>query len=423
MNMLLILVLALAVVAGAAVFWAMRAQMRAQLLSARIEMMEDQAGTQAELLKAQAAESASAVAQALIKQTEDTFKAREEHARRSIEAQLKPVAETLKNFDEKVQKLEADRQREVGGMTEQITNMLNVAAAAREETRKLTDALKRAPNVRGRWGEQSLRNVLEACGLNGRFDFTEQATIESDEGRPLRPDVLVHLAGGGVLVIDSKVNLNPYLDALDAVDEAGRAEHIQRYVKSFRGHVDALSRKPYWDQFSKPPYERAPAFVVMFVPGENFLAAALDAHPTILDDARQNRVLIAAPTSLFALLQVVAMGWRAEDQARNADQIAKLGQELYSRISVMTGHVQDLGTHLGRALGKFNALVGSLQDRVIPQARKFEALGSDHQSKSIPDLEELEVPLREIRQVGAGLIAGALDRPPATSISHLDARE
>jgi DNA recombination protein RmuC len=420
MNGYLVVAIVFAAAAVGAVAWALRERMRAAAAELRVELLREQA----ELVTAQLTQSATGVAEAILKKNEEALHNRDQLAQARLEAQLKPVAETLKKFEEKVQTLDAARQKEAGGMAEQINNLLKVTASSRDETRKLTDALKRAPNVRGRWGEQSLRNVLEACGLNDRFDFTEQATIEGDDGRALRPDVLVHLAGGGVMVIDSKVNLNPYMDALDAVDEAARADHTQRFIRGFRGHVDALSRKPYWDQFKKPPYERSPAFVVMYVPGENFLSAALDAFPSILDDARQERVLIATPTSLFALLQVVAMGWRAEDQARNADQIAALGQELYGRLSTMTSHVQDLGTHLGRAVTKFNSFVGSLQDRVLPQARKFEALGSDHQSKNIPDLEELEIVPREIREIANGLIAGTLKTHDTESpVPHLDAPE
>jgi DNA recombination protein RmuC len=420
MNGYLILALMSAATAVGAVVWALRERDRAS--RAEIELASAQ--KHADLVSTQVAQSATSVAEAILMKNDEAIAGREKLAQVQLAAQLKPVADILKKFEEKVQTLEAARQKEAGGMTEQINNLLKVTASSRDETRKLTDALKRAPNVRGRWGEQSLRNVLEACGLNDRFDFTEQATIEGDDGRALRPDVLVHLAGGGVMVIDSKVNLNPYMDALDAVDDAGRADHVQRFIRGFRGHVDALSRKPYWDQFKKPPYERSPAFVVMYVPGENFLSAALDAFPSILDDARQERVLIATPTSLFALLQVVAMGWRAEDQARNADQIAALGQELYARLATMTSHVQDLGTHLGRAVTKFNAFVGSLQDRVLPQARKFETLGSDHQSRSIPDLEELEIVPRELREIASGLIAGSLTKQDTESVvPHLDAPE
>jgi DNA recombination protein RmuC len=377
--------------------------LKAELAAAneRVIAQEDARATMSELLRAQALESAHTVADELVKRADQSFKSREDLTQARLEAQLKPVAETLAKFEQQVQAIEKARAEETGGLKQQITSLLDASVATQNEARKLSDALKRAPNVRGRWGEQSLRNVLEACSLNGRFDFVEQATVESDEGRALRPDALVRLAGGGVLALDSKVNLNPYLDALGAQSEEERAEHVSRYVKGFKAHVDALSRKAYWDQFRKPPFERSPGFVVMYVPGENFLCAALDAHPSILDDARQAKVLIASPTSLFALLQTVALGWRAEDQAQNAQTIAELGRELYARISTMTDHIEDVGHHLQKAVVKYNAFIGSLKDRVLPQARKFEKLGADHQSKEIPDIQSIDIMPRELAPPGA----------------------
>lgn len=408
MNTLDLLLVAVATLAVLGFVWALlgklKAEARASALLAEVRAADislarleerahhiDTASAKvAETFEAMSAKAVDSAAAALLARAEESFQARDRLVQARIETTLKPVTDKLTEFHEKVQLLEAARLRDSGGLTAQITQLLDASQATQTEARKLSDALKRAPNVRGRWGEQSLRNVLEACGLNGRFDFIEQHTVEGEAGNALRPDAIVRLAGGGVIVLDSKVNLNPYMDSLAASDDLTRAAAVERFVKGFKGHVDDLAKKAYWDQFKKPPFDRSPGFVVMFVPGENFLCTALDAHPSIMDDARQNRVLIASPTSLFALLQTVALGWRAEDQAHNVKEIADLGRDLYGRIATMTEHVEAVGSNLGRAVSKYNALVGSLKDRVIPQARKFEAFAADHQSKRLVDLTEIE---------------------------------
>lgn len=409
----LIVVIALALVAVAALAWAWSERRRAAAAEsatwemktraldaeARLKALESQAAMQVEVLKAQAAQSASAVAEALVKQTEETFRSREQLAQARIEAQLKPVAETLAKFQEQVTLVEKQRAEESGGLKEQIAQLLAASTATQEEARKLSAALRRGAGVQGRWGEQALRNVLEAAGLTHHFDFHEQTSTDTDEGRR-RPDVTVRLPGGGVFVIDAKVSCNAYLEALEAADEATRDGCLGRHVQSVRSHVQGLSAKAYWNQF-----DASPDFVAMFVPSDAILAAALDKSPELLAEAMDRRVLVVTPTTLFALCKAVVYGWRVEEQAANAQEIAKLGQDLYSRISVMAGHIDDLGTSLGKAVGKYNAFVGSLKDRVLPQARKFEQLAADHQAKKIPDPVELEVAPRELEARGKSLLS------------------
>jgi DNA recombination protein RmuC len=380
---------------------------RATAAEARVAMLEQQAGVQAELVKAQAAQSASAVAEALVKQTEETFRSREQLAQARLEAQLKPVAETLAKFQEQVAAVEQKRAEETGGLKAQIAQLLQASAATQEEARKLSQALRRGAGVQGRWGEQTLRNVLEAAGLAHRFDFQEQTSTDTDEGRR-RPDVTVRLPGGGVFVIDAKCSLNAFLELQDAPDELTRDACGLRHVQSVRGHIQGLSAKAYWDQF-----DASPDFVAMFVPLDSALAAALDRAPDLMTDAMERRVVIVTPTTLFALCKAVAYGWRVEEQATNARKIADLGRELYKRIAVMGAHAGSVGKALEAAVSRYNQFVGSLESQVLTQAKRFEELKVDHEGKEIAALEPLESAVRPLTKLAtseasepARLVAG-----------------
>jgi DNA recombination protein RmuC len=232
--------------------------------------------------------------------------------------------------------------------------------------------------------EQALRNVLETAGLNNRFDFEEQTSVDSEEGRR-RPDVTVRLPGGGLFVVDAKASLTAFLEAQEAIDDAVREGALIRHAQSLKSHVQGLSAKAYWDQF-----EASPDFVAMFVPGDGILAAALERAPDLMTEAMDKRVLIVTPTTLFALCKAVAYGWRVEEQALNAREIAVIGRELYKRLSVMGDHVAGVGRALGSALGAYNKFVGSLESQVLTQARRFEDLQVDHEGKQLPALEPLD---------------------------------
>jgi DNA recombination protein RmuC len=357
-----------------------------------------------ELLRAQAAESAQAVAEHLVARATETFKSQEELAKTRMEAQLKPVADTLAKFQEQALAAEKARAEETGGLKAQIAALMQASSDTQAEARKLSLAMRRGAGVQGRWGEQTLRNVLEAAGLSKRFDFEEQFSVDTDEGRR-RPDVKVRMPGGGVFVIDAKCSLNAFLEAQDAVDEAGRDAALARHAQSVRTHMTGLSSKAYWDQFQK---EGSPDFVAMFVPGDGFLAAALDRTPDLMTEAMDKRVLLVTPTTLFALCKAVAYGWRVEEQAANADKIAALGRELYKRISVMGAHAAGVGKALEGAVGRYNAFVGSLESQVLTQARRFEDLAVDHEGKTLPVLEPVESGVRPL----AKLAGPARDEAP-----------
>jgi DNA recombination protein RmuC len=389
--LLAIVVLALAVLGALA--WALRERGRAALAEARLAMVEDQAGRNAELVQAQARESAGAVAEALVRQTEESFKNRELLAQARIEAQLKPVAETLAKFQEQVAAVEKVRAEETGGLKEQISALLLASTATQDEARKLSAALRRGAGVQGRWGEQTLRNVLEAAGLTHRYDFDEQTNTDTEEGRR-RPDVTVKLPGGGLFVIDAKCSLNAFLDLQDALDDAGRDACGLRHVQSVRGHIQGLSAKAYWDQF-----DTSPDFVAMFVPLDSALAAALDRAPDLMTEAMDKRVVIVTPTTLFALCKAVVYGWRVEEQAANAQKIADLGRELYKRIAVMGSHAASVGKALEAAVSRYNQFVGSLETQVLTQARRFEELKVDHQGRDMPQIEPLDTAVRPLAKL------------------------
>jgi DNA recombination protein RmuC len=409
----LILALVFALAAVALGLWAVTAQRRAAkaeaqawLLNERLaqaeerhRLLEDQSATQIELIKAQAAQSANAIAEQLIKRADENAKSRDNLAQARLEAQLKPVAETLAKFEAQVTAVEKARAEETGGLKAQIAALMEASTATQAEARKLSAALRRGAGVQGRWGEQTLRNVLEAAGLNSRFDFQEQFSVDSDEGRR-RPDVKVTLPGGGVFVIDAKCSLNAFLEAQEATDEVLREAAMARHAASVRAHMQGLSSKAYWDQFAG---DGSPDFVAMFVPGDGFLAAALDRLPELMAEAMDRRVVLVTPTTLFALCKAVAYGWRAEDQAKNAARIVEVGRELYKRVSVMGAHAGAMGKALESAVGKYNQFVGSLESQVLTQARRFEDLSVDHEGKEIPEppmVDQAVRPLTKLKAVG-----------------------
>jgi DNA recombination protein RmuC len=389
MNGLVFLAAALAFVAVACLAWALRERLRASQALMRVRVMEEHN----ELLQSQVAASATEVARAILKDNADAQRARDLATQEKLALQLKPVSETLEKFQAQVNEVEKKRAEETGGLKEQIAQLLLASQATQDEARKLSAALRRGAGVQGRWGEQTLRNVLEAAGLSGRFDFEEQASTDTEEGRR-RPDVVVKLPGGGLFVIDAKCSLNAFLDLQDAADEAARDAAGLRHVQSVRGHIQGLSAKAYWDQF-----EGSPDFVAMFVPLDSALAAALDRAPDLMTHAMDSRVVIVTPTTLFALCKAVAYGWRVEEQATNAQKIADLGKELYKRISVMGAHAGSVGKALDAAVSRYNQFVGSLEAQVLTQARRFEELKVDHQGREIEELPPVEKSARPLAKL------------------------
>jgi DNA recombination protein RmuC len=389
MNGTLILALALALVAAAAIAWALKERLRASTAEARIEMLREQA----DLVSAQLTQSATGVAEAILRKNEEAIHNREQLAQARLEAQLKPVAESLQKFQEHVALAEKVRVEETGGLKEQIAALLLASAATQDEARKLSAALRRGAGVQGRWGEQTLRNVLDAAGMAHRYDFDEQTTTDTEEGRR-RPDVTVRLPGGGVFVIDAKCSLNAFLELQEATDDAARAACLARHVQSVRGHIAGLSAKAYWDQF-----DSSPDFVAMFIPSDSILSAALDHAPDLMTEAMDKRVVIVTPTTLFALCKAVVYGWRVEEQAANAQKIAELGRELYKRIAVMGGHAGSVGKALEAAVARYNQFVGSLETQVLTQARRFEELKVDHEGREVAQLEPLDTAVRPLAKL------------------------
>ncbi len=380
-------------VAVAAAGWAMVERGRAGRAAVEASMLREQASAGAEALVAQAALSANAVAEELVKRATETFTAQDKFVQARLEAQLKPVAETLEKVQAHVTAAEKARAEEAGGLKVQIERLMVASAQTQEEARKLSAALRRGAGVQGRWGEQMLRNVLEMAGLRVGVDFEEQASVTTQTGA-LRPDVIVRLPGHAVFVVDAKCSLNAFLDAQEETDEAAREAAYLRHAQSVRAHMTSLAAKAYWEQF-----ERAPDFVVMFVPGDPFLAAAAERLPDLLTQAMDKRVIMVTPSSLFALCKAVAYGWRVEEQTLNAREIAALGRELYKRLSTMGEHVAGMGRALGGAVNKYNDFVGSLESQVLTQARRFEDLKADHASTPIKELPGVEAAVRPLMKL------------------------
>lgn len=299
-----------------------------------------------------------------------------------------PVRESLSKFESHVRELEQKRSEAYAGLSEQFASFKEGQALLRGETERLVTAL-RAPSVRGRWGEFQLRRVVEMAGMIQHCDFVEQRAIQGEEGR-LRPDLIVHLPGGKTVVVDAKVPLSAYLDAKDARDENERRDLMQQHAKQLRKHVGELSDKSYADQLSS-----SPDFVVMYVPIESAFADAVQADPSLLDDAVEGNVIPAGPMTLLSLLKGAAYGWRQERIARNAEQISELGKDLYNRLSVMASHLGQVGEALGRATLAYNKAIGSMESRVLVQARRFKELGAAA-GEDIPELETISHAPRQL---------------------------
>lgn len=278
---------------------------------------------------------------------------------------LAPVGERLQKYEQQVQELEAKRVDGFGQLAGLIQSIREGQEQVRAEAARLGNSLRNAPKARGRWGEQQLRNVLEQCGLAEHTDFVTEHSIQTEEGR-LRPDAIVHIPGQKKLIIDAKVSLNAYQEAFEAQDDVARDAALAQHVASMRGHVQQLGAKSYQSQF-----DDAPDYVVMFVPGEHFVAAALEKDPELWDFAFRNRVLLATPTNLVAIARTVAQVWRQDGLAREAREIGKLGGELYDRLATASEHLKRVGSGLTSAVDNYNKFVGSFERNVMSAGRKL----------------------------------------------------
>lgn len=302
----------------------------------------------------------------------------------AMEHMLAPIREGLAKYDAKLGEIERERTRSFATLAERMESMSVASDVLRGETANLSRAL-RSSNVRGAWGELQLRRAVELAGMVERCDFSVQhTTTDGDDGR-LRPDMVVHLPGGKSIVVDAKTPAAAVLEAVNCEDDALRRQKCAEHVVAVRRHIETLSRKAYWEQF-----DRAPEFVVMFLPSEAFFSTALEFDPPLFEHAFEQKVLIATPTTLVALLKAVAFGWRQEAVAQNAQEISELGRELYDRIRTMGEHFADVGDHLAKSVQSYNRAVGSLEKRVLPQARRFQTLGAAG-SKDVALLDAIEV--------------------------------
>lgn len=312
----------------------------------------------------------------------------------AIDALVKPVAETLEAYQKRLAELEQRNAQTYGALSAELRNVVAGQESVRGEAARLTQALRAAPKTRGRWGEQQLRRVMELAGMSEHVDFVLEHSVSTESGR-LRPDAIIRLPGGRSIVVDAKTSLSAYLEAIDAADEAVRDGKLVEHARQIRQHVALLAAKDYWSQF-----EDAPDFVAMFVPGENFYSAAAERDPDLFEFAISRRVLVCTPTTLVALAKAVAYGWGQVKANENAAEIARLGNELYSRLAVMAEPIVSLGKSLEGAAGHYNRFIGSMEGRVFPTARQIRQLSPGDSPRPLPDLKEIETAVRQPRTDG-----------------------
>jgi DNA recombination protein RmuC len=356
-----------------------------------LERAEEKMSTTFKALSGDSLKSNNKAFVELAKQTLETVlgKAKGEFGEKeeSIKNIVTSLDQALKRYEQQVGELEKKRATDYGSLENQIKTLMMTNQQLQKETGNLVTALRR-PEVRGRWGEVTLKRVVELSGMSERCDFTEQVSVTTEAGR-LRPDMIVHLPAEREIVVDSKVSLDAFIDAVSCDEDSQKKVLIEKHAQHVRSHMKALSAKKYWDQFTK-----APEFAVMFIPGESFLSAALSVDSTLIEDGMENRVIIATPTTIIALLRAVAFGWRQEQIAKHAQEIANLAKEVYDRFEPFLGHINKTSGYLSQATVSFNKMVMSLERRVMISVRKFKDLGATG-GKELPELQPIEqIPMK-----------------------------
>lgn len=311
----------------------------------------------------------------------------------AIETLVKPMSESLIAYEKATHELESKRQLELGALGEQLRAVATTQAQLQSETGRLVQALK-SPQVRGRWGEVTLRRTAELAGMHEYCDFSQQVTVVDEDG-PLRPDMIVRLPAEREVIVDSKVPLGGFLEAIEATSDDARTLALQKHAKQVQAHVDRLSAKEYWGQFAG-----SPEFVVLFIPNDSFLAAAAEQNPNLVEYALAKKVVLATPTTFVALLRAVEYGWQQRRAIDNAERIRNLGQEMSDRFAVLVEHLSRVGVSLSAAVKSYNAAVGSFESRILPAARRFRELGA----KGRKEVEVLETIDTDVRIIADGVL-------------------
>ncbi len=350
------------------------------------------------------------LARTQLQSTQAEAKGELERRQLAVEQLVRPLRDQLQRVDQQLLELNKERHQSQGMLAERMRQLAEANEKLRSETGALVTALRK-PNTRGQWGQMQLRKVVELAGMVRHCDFNEQASFAGEE-QTLRPDMVVNLPGGKHVVVDAKAPLQGILDAYEATDEASRTEAMQAHARLLRRHVKQLADKAYWQGM-----ESAPDFVVLFLPGEHLYGAALDADPTLIEDAMARRVLIATPTTLLALLHSVGYGWQQERVAESAQAISDLGRELHGRLAKLSGLIQTLGKRLNSTVNAYNETVGSYERRVLPAARRFAEHGAVAGGSELTDVEQITETARDVplsaEDERAGALADELDRPRA----------
>ncbi|BAV63045.1 DNA recombination protein RmuC [Sphingobium cloacae] len=365
------------------------AQARAEAFEAQIAALKE--------AKEQLSAQFSEIGGKLLHQAQSQFLERADQrlaqAHEKSEAQLKtllnPVETTLKRYEEGLARVEKERVGSYAELREAVQQVQLGQGQVREETAKLVNALRAAPKTRGRWGEQQFKNLIETAGLSPFVDFREEVSVAVEEGR-LRPDFVIRLPGDQQLVVDVKCSLEAYLNAVEQVDPAARDRYMSDHARAVRTHADALGRKAYWEQFDK-----APDFVIMYVPGDNFVTAALEADMELWERAAKNRVIICGPATFLPLARTLAGHWRQARMQDQARQVGQLGKELYERLAVAAGHLKRVGSGLTSAVDNYNKFVGSFDRSVLPAGRRFRDLDVETGGREIDAVEPLEALVRD----------------------------